>query len=130
MTELAVKLGTDPDRLRLALEDCQRMGYLERLLAVCEADRCGGCSVAGACSPTSAADGGGRAAIGPTWWRCQAGDWPGADGAETRSSRLTSAHDDRRAGVFDQWPRRHQCSSARKRKPPSTSKWGTNLVRA
>lgn len=69
MTELAVMLGTDPTRLRLALEHCQQLGYLERLPDGCEVSKCGGCPAASSCAPASASGRGGDVASGPTWWQ-------------------------------------------------------------
>lgn len=41
--ELAEALGTDVRRLRLAVDHCRQLGYLESSDPRCEASSCGGC---------------------------------------------------------------------------------------
>lgn len=55
--------------LHVAFERCQRMGYLERLGAGCDAGCCDACG-ASCASPRAAAEEGERGALtGPAWWR-------------------------------------------------------------
>ena len=68
MTELAAELGSDPVRLTIAFELCERLGYLERQGVGCDVGSCGRCAAACACgAPTTDSDSGPPA--GPTRWR-------------------------------------------------------------
>ena len=69
MAELAAELDTDADGLRLALEHCQRMGYLERTDAVCDTSGCASCPIASGCHPGPAVACRPDAPTGPAWWR-------------------------------------------------------------
>jgi hypothetical protein len=68
LAQIAAGLGTSPDRLRIALEQCERLGYLDRGDDACTPDACGACPVA--CGVTLR-DPAGRPplAVAPTWWR-------------------------------------------------------------
>jgi hypothetical protein len=69
LAELAAQLGTDAGSLRLALESCRQLGYLEPADASCATSACGGCPVAGACLPGEGPGRGRTPEIAPTWWR-------------------------------------------------------------
>ena len=66
MPELAVELGTDADGLRLAIDHCQRLGYLVRtgsgLSLGCDGScgKCGGSSAPPACDTET---------TGAAWWQ-------------------------------------------------------------
>jgi hypothetical protein len=65
LTDIAARLGTTPERVGIALEQCERLGYLDRGDDACSASACGGCTVACGLVP-----GDRRAlAIAPRWWR-------------------------------------------------------------
>ncbi len=75
VTELAAELETDARRVRMALEHCRCMGYLEQMPLGCEGS-CKGCAERGGCrsctghhhtTPPKGDDHGGPAR--PSWWR-------------------------------------------------------------
>jgi DNA-binding Lrp family transcriptional regulator len=61
MSELASELGTDPAGLRLAIDHCERSGYLERMSAGVGGGCCDSCrsECGSACGAVGAA----------VWWR-------------------------------------------------------------
>jgi hypothetical protein len=65
LTDIAARLGTTPQRLGIALEQCERLGYLDRGDDACSPSACGGCPVACGMLP----DGRGASATTPRWWR-------------------------------------------------------------
>jgi hypothetical protein len=71
MTELAAELGTDPGMLPLALEQCRRMGYLERMGLGC-CDGCGSHKTCSSCSSAPASELDRGRPTGPVWWRLTA----------------------------------------------------------
>lgn len=64
MPELAAELGTDANGLRLAVEHCERMGYLERTSVGLSVD-CSHCSSGCGCEEMSTCD----APSGASWWQ-------------------------------------------------------------
>lgn len=73
MTELANDLGTNPRILRLALEHCQRLGYLEQIDASTRGGPCEGCATRKACAACSTAPpAGNRTPSGLSWWQLTA----------------------------------------------------------
>ncbi len=65
LTDIAARLGTTPERIGIALEQCERLGYLDRGDDACSVSACGGCTVACGLVPDDR-----RAlAIAPRWWR-------------------------------------------------------------
>lgn len=77
LAEIAAELGTTAERLGIALEQCERMGYLDRGDDTCAASACGGCPVpCGVALRATASDRpgapkGARATLqlAPVWWR-------------------------------------------------------------
>jgi len=87
MGALAARMGTDAGGLRRALEQCERLGYLERTDAACEPTSCASCPLAGGCvsagpvgrassAACPAPQSGGchpsapsGSVVGPVWWR-------------------------------------------------------------
>lgn len=63
MSELAAELGTDANGLRLAIDHCERLGYLERSSAGLSLGCSGSCSC-GCSEATPACD----EANGAAWW--------------------------------------------------------------
>jgi hypothetical protein len=67
--QLADELGTDLRRLRIAVDHCRQLGYLESADPRCEASLCGGCRLPCGLSPRREHGGGWPA---PVWWRLTA----------------------------------------------------------
>lgn len=67
--ELADELGTDLRGLRLAVDHCQRLGYLESSDPQCEASSCSTCHLPCGLSPQGSNGSGWPA---PVWWRLTA----------------------------------------------------------
>lgn len=67
MPELASRTGTDLAGLRRALEQCERLGYLERTEVPCDLRGCAACPIAEGCHPAVAARR--DLPVGPSWWR-------------------------------------------------------------
>jgi DNA-binding Lrp family transcriptional regulator len=65
LADIATLLGTTPERLGIALEQCERLGYLDRGGDACSPSACGGCVVACGLVPGDPR----TSAIAPRWWR-------------------------------------------------------------
>jgi hypothetical protein len=66
MAELAEELGTDANGLRLAIDHCERLGYLKRTGAGLSLECSGSCGKACGCSDAvSACD----TPTGAAWWQ-------------------------------------------------------------
>jgi hypothetical protein len=67
MPELAVELGTDADGLRLALDHCERLGYLERTGSGLSLGCSGSCGKACGCGDAAPACE--TPTTGAAWWQ-------------------------------------------------------------
>lgn len=67
LPEIARSLGTSQERLGLALEQCERLGYLDRMDEACETSSCGACPVACGMTPRARRDL--ALSTAPRWWR-------------------------------------------------------------
>lgn len=67
--DLAAILGTDARSLRLVLEQCQRLGYLEPVDGACASSACAGCPVACPANPDAAMARDRGPIPRPSWWR-------------------------------------------------------------
>lgn len=67
LSQIATDLGTDVEGIKLALEQCQRLGYIERATSGCPTAHCAHCPIADPCC--GGAQGPNARIITPTWWR-------------------------------------------------------------
>jgi hypothetical protein len=65
MPELAVELGIGADGLRLAIDHCERLGYLKRTSAGLSMGCCGSCGSGCGCDEASACS----TPTGAAWWQ-------------------------------------------------------------
>ena len=66
LADIAAGLGTTTERLGIALEQCERLGYLDRGEDPCTASACGSCVIACGMRP---GDPRGQLGFQPRWWR-------------------------------------------------------------
>jgi hypothetical protein len=66
MPELAVELGTDANGLRLAIDHCERLGYLQRTSAGLSMGCCGSCGYGCGCGETAPVC---DTSTGAAWWQ-------------------------------------------------------------
>lgn len=66
LADIAAALGTTPERVGIALEQCERLGYLEHGGDPCTITACGSCVIACGMRP---GDPRGQLGFQPRWWR-------------------------------------------------------------